>query len=323
MVSSHRRKLWVAVAALAIAAFAVTAVYAYAGAYGLNVLVRRIGSRWVAVEASDARLSPAMRLAMQGDGRAQPGAVLWREVEPGFETAELAATVNGAEVDRVLLARVDPSRFRFIVRHAPAGSKELDDWMRELGAAIVINGSYYGRRGEPDTPLLSGGVLSGPRTYDARHGAFVAGRDFAAIRDLQDRSWLDAFGGAEDAMVSYPLLLAADEISRVKADRRWLANRSFVGQDGAGRIVLGTTTDAFFSLQRFAEFLRDAKLDLRLALNLDGGPVACQAIRAGDVRRDFCGRYETSVHDGSVALLTPILGERRWALPIVLAAVRR
>jgi hypothetical protein len=90
-----------------------------------------------------------------------------------------------------------------------------------------------------------------------------------------------------------------------------------------GRIVLGTTRDAFFSLERFAAFLKEAPLGLRLALNLDGGPVACQGVWIGDFHRDFCGRWETSVHDGQLKLLAPLIGTRRWGLPVILAASRR
>jgi hypothetical protein len=39
-------------------------------------------------------------------------------------------------------------------------------------------------------------------------------------------------------------------------------------------VIFGTTADAFFSFDRLAAFLRAAPLDIRIALNLDGGPVA-------------------------------------------------
>ena len=87
-------------------------------------------------------------------------------------------------------------------------------------------------------------------------------------------------------------MIDADGLSRSKGDARWLANRSFVAQDETGRIVLGTTKDAFFSLDRLAAFLREAPLALKLALNLDGGPIACQAIALKDFKRDFCGQWE-------------------------------
>jgi hypothetical protein len=104
-------------------------------------------------------------------------------------------------------------------------------------------------------------------------------------------------------MVSYPLLLS-DGMSRVRRSSRWLANRSFVGQDGAGRIIIGTTADAFFSLDRLARFLLDAPLGLTIALNLDGGPVACQGISFNGYQRKTYGRWETQVEGDQALLLT-------------------
>ena len=149
-------------------------LYAYAGWYGVNVLLRRGGTTWENVTASSPSLSPSMRLALQDPvPAAKAGLVTWRELAQGFEVAEMPVVAADTEVDRILLARVDPTRFRFEVRNAAAGNKGLDDWMSELGAILVINGSYYARRGIPDTPLMSAGVQLGPTDYDARHGAFV------------------------------------------------------------------------------------------------------------------------------------------------------
>jgi hypothetical protein len=91
----------------------------------------------------------------------------------------------------------------------------------------------------------------------------------------------------------------------------------------AGLPILGTTVEAFFSLNRLAVFLRQAPLGLKLALNLDGGPVACQAIAWKEYRRDFCGGWETTVQDGQLKLLKPLIGNRRWGLPIVLAVLHK
>ena len=133
-----------------------------------------------------------------------------------------------------------------------------------------------------------------------------------------------ALDGTDHAMVSYPLLIGADGQSRSKGNPRWLANRSFIAEDDAGRIILGTTRDAFFSLDRLAAFLRAAPLGLKLALNLDGGPIACQAIAFKEFRRDVCGKWEMATEGNDLKLLTPLLGgKRRWALPIVLAVVPR
>ena len=310
--------------ALVLVIVALASLYAVAGTYGFNVIFRR--GLWVNVTVTpdDARLSASMRLALRDpSGAVTAGPLAWRSIATGFEVGELAVIADGGEVDRILLARIDPAHFRFAVRNAPAGNRDLDAWMRELGAALVINGSYYARDGTPDTPIVSAGGRLGPRHYIANHGAFVASPRSAGVRDFASLDWHIALRGAEDAMISYPLLVARDGSSRVKADPRWLANRSFVGEDHDGRIILGTTAAAFFSLERLAGFLRAAPLDLAVALNLDGGPVACQGIALNGYRRSACGRWELSARDGRLALLTPAFGTARWSLPIVLAAFPR
>src|SRR5215831_17978481 len=313
-----RRLLWgVLIAGSAALALLVGGTWIYSGSYGLHVLLRNGGAYWISVKSDDPRLSASIRLALGEPPPATPGDFAWRSVAQGFEVADLPVTAAGAEVDRLLLARIDPARFRFAVYNSPAGDKNLDQWMAHLGAALVINGSYYSRDGRPDTPFLSAGTLMGPKDYDARAGAFVASADFVGVRDLAQQSWQEAFRGAHDAMVSYPLLLREDGTSRV-ATSQWLASRSFVGHDAEGRIILGTTADGFFSLDRLAGFLQRAPLGLKLALNLDGGPVACQGISLNGFQRRTCGKWEIQANGADVQLLTWPYGTA--AMPIVLAA---
>jgi len=298
------------------------AVVAYSGSYGLGVIVRRDLLIWGATKADDERLSPTIRLALQPrPPEATAGSFSWQRLGPGFEVGEMPVVAAGAEVDRILLARIDPAHYRFQVWNRPSGDRDSLDWMNELGAVLVINGSYFTRYGTPATPLISAGALSGPADYEASHGAFVASAAFVGIRDLGKLHWRQALRDADYGLVSFPLLIGADGQSRVKADARWLANRSFVAQDEKGHIVLGTTKDAFFSLDRLATFLREAPLALKLALNLDGGPIACQAIALNGFKRDFCGQWEMNSDGGELRMLRPVLGLRRWGLPIALAVL--
>ena len=295
---------------------AVGGLWLYAGSYGFHVLVRHGATYWINVPADDPRLSASMRLALSGPPPVTAGPLAWRQLRPGFEVAELPVIADDREVDRILLARVDPSRFRFEVHNSPAGDLDLDQWMTKLGAALVINGSYYSRYGAPVTPVLSAKLPLGPREYNARAGAFVASASFAGIRDLSREDWHQAFRDADNAMVSFPLLVS-EETPRPAAPSRWLANRSFVGQDRDGWIVLGTTSDAFFSLDRLGAFLRQAPLGLVLALNLDGGPVACQGIAIDGFDRRIYGNWEIQVQGSNVQLLRWLYGSVE--MPIVLA----
>jgi hypothetical protein len=260
----------------------------------------------------DARLSPSMRLALRADiPPASAGAFAWTEPEPGFEVAEMPVLAEGREVDRVLLNRIDPKRFRFIVRNVVG--RDVDEWERALpDDVLIVNGSYFDLKGRPDTPIVSD-----------KAGAFVDSADGARLVDLAGGDWKAALVGASDAMVSYPMLIGADGRSRVGAESRWLSNRTFLAQDGAGRILVGTTKDAFFSLARLGPFLKDAPLDLKLALNLDGGPIASQSVRLKGFTRKFYALWESQYRDGQALLLGTLLGSAHWAMPIALTVERR
>ncbi|MES2442265.1 MAG: phosphodiester glycosidase family protein [Pseudomonadota bacterium] len=313
--------------ALAFLAVAAGAIWLWAtyGAYGYGVLLRRGGSYWQAMAVDDPRLSPAMRAALkQPVPKASSGPVRWRTLEPGFEAGTLPVLAGGREVDRILLARIDPSRYRFAVRNEGGAGKGIDEWEAALPQALlIVNASYYDRKGRADTPIVSDGTALGPQTYDAKAGAFVSADGTARVVDLHGRSWQSAFAGARDAMVSYPLLIGEDGASHVPSRTRWLANRSFVGQARDGRIVIGTTRDAFFSLDRLADFLIAAPLDLRVALNLDGGPIACQSIRAPGFHRKFYARWEAQVTGERVRLLRWPFANATWAMPMILMVERR
>ncbi|WP_244564390.1 phosphodiester glycosidase family protein [Rhizobium sp. RU36D] len=265
-----------------------------------------------------------MRLAMTDNlADAQPGEFVWREVEPGFEVAEMPVVVNGAEVDRLLLNRVDPGRFRFTVRNDPTGSMNIDEWEHALpDEVLIVNSSYYDNMGLPATPIISEGQPSGPEQYDARAGAFVASAQGARLVDLAGQDWKQVFAGAENAMIAYPMLIGADGQTRTAPESRWLANRTFLGQDGSGRIIIGSTKDAFFSLARLAVFLKNAPLDLKLALNLDGGPIASQSVRLEGFTRKHHAKWESQFDKGQVHLLRAPF-DVPWALPMTLTVGRK
>jgi len=231
---------------------------------------------------------------------------------------------NGKEVDTIMLARIDSKRFRFVVRNSSAGDKDIDQWEAALPNAVLIgNGSYYDDKGFPDTPIISENVPAGPSSYDAKAGAFVDGNGEAHLIDLANKDWKTEIAGAQNAMVSYPMLVDANGNTRTAPESRWLSNRTFLGQDGDGRIIIGTTKDAFFSLARLAVFLKTVPLDLRLALNLDGGPIANRSVRIGSFTQKFYADWESQFSDGKVSLLRAIIPGAGWAMPMVLTVERR
>lgn len=246
----------------------------------------------------------------------------WEMRLPGLETAELELRVKDVVVDRMVLVRIDPLRYHLSVHWDTTASRTAEDWQRELGAAVVVNGSYFGGDDHaPLTPLRLTGKPAGPTSYQSTHGAFVADGSRVDILDLKDRDVFQAIGAFPEAMVSYPLLMDGKGENRAVVSKDWLASRNFVGIDGEGRVVLGTTETGFFTLHRLGDFLKASPLGLRTALNFDGGPLVSQVVRAGDFKRDFHGTAEIS--DGSDVLRSfwHAHFEAHWTLPVVLVAV--
>ncbi|MEM6850856.1 MAG: phosphodiester glycosidase family protein [Pseudomonadota bacterium] len=311
------------IAVLAFGLLVAAGLFTFERVTGTSPVVRLGGLVWLPVDDGSPYVSKSVQAGLRADGVAVPGAINWRSAAQGFETAELPVLLNGEEVDRLLLVRFDPELFEISVRNDLRGRKGLDRWMRETGAAAIINGGYYDRQGLPATPSVIDGAALGPKAYEANHGAFVADEDGARLVDLAGLDWREVFAGADQAFVSYPLLLGADGESRIAAPSNWLANRSFIGKDRDGRIILGSTVDAYFSLKRFADFLGIAPLDLKLALNLDGGPVVGLAVRLGETSHRLKGRWEIQVEDGRAKMLPPLWMLSEGPMPIVLAVTAR
>ena len=163
--------------------------------------------------------------------------------------------------------------------------------------------------------------MQGPHDYQGGGGILTVSSQETILRALPKDDSSEAFAGSDDGIVSYPLLVGRASGAKPITPSRWLANRSFIGQDVQGRIILGTTKDAFFSLARLGAFLEAAPLNLKIAMNLDGGPVACQSISVADFKRDVCGKYELREKDGSLQLWTVFYGQS--VLPVALAVIPR
>lgn len=309
------RKRWAVLLVALIAAVGVMA-WLYRG----QLVVRFGGLVWLPVSATSPLTPTSLAIALRRPAPvARAGEFQWRRLAEGLSVAEVPVLVGAIEVDRLLMTRIDPKHYRISVANDPDGGKTIGRWMRDTAAIAVVNGSYYARDGRPATPARSNGKPLGPAKYKAAHGALVSRNGGAYIVDLLGKDWKVEFSGADDAMVSYPLLVDRAGASRVTGESGWLANRSFIAQTRDGQLMLGTTRDAFFTLDRLAEFLRSAPMDIAIALNLDGGPVACQAVAAGEYRRQSCGRWEVQVKNGSAWMLPPLwfLGDPPMPIAIV------
>ncbi|MFN0245542.1 MAG: phosphodiester glycosidase family protein [Kofleriaceae bacterium] len=298
----HRRTLVASIAAAFVLATTWAALYLWR-------------PRWLVLALEDPR------------GAVVPSDFVWTERAPGLDTTEIAIDLGGERVDSIALVRIDLARYRFSVHWDASGSRPIDVWQRELGAAVVINGSYFEPDHSPSTPLRIAGAPVGPTDYTSTHGALVIDDGAVDIVDLRGRDLAGELARHREAMVSYPLLVDPSGRSRAAGHDDWFANRVFVALDTSGRIVIGTTRTGFFSLRRLGDTLERAdRLSLRVALNLDGGPLASQIVSVPGYTRTVLGDAEvTGGHDVLRLAYQRIRHARgqHIGLPIVLAARAR
>lgn len=259
-----------------------------------------------------------------------PGLLRWQEPLPGFSTTSLDVIFRGQLVDRIQLVRVDPERYVIEVHNDP-NLRTIERWRSSLDALAVVNGSYYKSEpyGEPMTPTQSRGKrLDRAAGYRSTHGALFAEPadaskphakvvGFPSAVSADDRIREEKHG---TAVFSYPLLL--DERGRNHAvdSLQKRATRTFVAEDRRGRILFGNTQGGFFSLRRLGDFLRSVRdLDLRTALNMDGGPPACMAVRAGTFEYVSYGQWESGPSEGREVFAWTDRNTGKWKIPIVIS----
>lgn len=249
-------------------------------------------------------------------------ALQWQAVDAGMEVAEMEIKADGTVVDNMVLVRLDPRQYAFHVQWDGEKPRTAEQWQHDLGVALVVNGSYFGSHFEPLTPLRHKGIAYGPSHYTSSHGAFVANGTTVDIIDLQGRDVSQALGQYPEAMVSYPLLVDPQGVNRATESHDWLASRNFVAIDHDGRVILGSTKTGFFTIKRLGDFLKSSPLDIRVALNLDGGPLVSQVIQTQTYSRRFHGKAEISDGADTIRARWHDTFASQWPLPIVLTAQR-
>jgi hypothetical protein len=219
------------------------------------------------------------------------GPVRWRSLQPGLEFATLRGEPycrTGSPAIGVL--RVDPARHRIRVHHytreTPGqGPPGILEWQRRLGSLAVFNaGQYYPGYGYMGM-LVSGGEVVSRKPHPEFQAALVAGRDGSRTRarvldlarepvDLGRREW-------DDVAQSFMLFDRQGGVRVRKSDR--FANRTVVGEDGSGRLLV-ITTEGAYTLHDIATLLRGAKLGLTHAMSMDGGLEAEMCVAVGGFR---------------------------------------
>ncbi len=194
---------------------------------------------------------------------------IWREIAPGLEVRGVSAKV-GAREELLLMVRVDPAQQPIRLKYDAAAPKTVREWFETTAVVVVINAGYFLEDRRTAALLVVDGVTHG-RTYKGFGGMF-------ALRGAEPSLWWlrrEAYAGDESitqAVQSVPMLVDGVEVVPGIPENGERNRRSFVALDERGRVLLGVSQTAAWTLTDLATYLAsEPELEVRAALNLDGG----------------------------------------------------
>ena len=213
-----------------------------------NVLFRHGGTWWVDVRKDSAWISAVHAPRACGRPDRHPGrggvARRWRRVggcRPRGDSRRVRCGSRAAGPDRshqvpLRVARCPGWRCRSgpMDGAAAPGPRDQRELLRDVAVRLRRRSSAPACHSDPEY------TTRGPAPLSFRQ----ASRAYETSAAPTGRRRSD---GAENAMVSFPLLINEGTLGATLPSQ-WLANRTFIGQDRARRIIVGTTRDAFFSL---------------------------------------------------------------------------
>ena len=221
--------------------------------------------------------------------RGVPGA-RWRTIKPGLEFA----TMSGGALCRrgsseIAMLRIDPARAHVRVHHygqAPERRPmDIVQWRRVTGAEAVFNAGQF----LPDWSymglLVCGGTVVSRRPHPTFRAALVAGPlnggSGARVIDLQYEPLVPDSLQWREVAQSFMLFDRNGKVRVRQTDK--VANRTAVGEDARGRLVV-FTTEGGYTLDDFARLVQKSPLEITHAMVMDGGNEAQMCVDGGGFR---------------------------------------
>jgi exopolysaccharide biosynthesis protein len=208
-------------------------------------------------------------------GNLHAGALSSKEVAPGVELKEADLFRGGSKSGRLYALYIDPN--------AVEPSIEINNGESAMAnvapdALAVVNAGFFTSERRATGLLVSQGKLLSPFIAEgggAGSGVFVIddGKPSLVMREHAKKG---QFESAELALQAGPRIIEPDGSLGIRGDDGQRANRTAIGADKNGRVVVAvavgpngwSTGPTLFELQKL--LARD--LELSFALNLDGGP---------------------------------------------------
>lgn len=188
----------------------------------------------------------------------------WIQVQPGVEFKQMLIGA-GAMTELVDIVKIDQSQAELKLALNETEPQTVSAWAKQLNASVVVNGSYFNEQYQVVTRTVVNGQAAGKILSGATGLAQTAADNQWSITPWSGENII-----ANTAIQSYPLLLnAGNSFTGGSTDT---AQRSVLAQASDGSLYIIVAEYGVWSLQELAKVLSTKiDLDLRYALNLDGG----------------------------------------------------
>ncbi|MEB2286657.1 MAG: phosphodiester glycosidase family protein [Anaerolineae bacterium] len=227
---------------------------------GLLIAVALLGCNLARVDGPPESDPPASSAPM-GD---------WTAIAPGIERREMALPVASASAQgAALLVRADPAVTRLAVHYSPGAARTLGEWQQALpGAQVLVNGAFFDETDRALGLIVSDGQAYG-QSFAGFGGMLQVDAAGARVRSLASNPYQGE--ALWQAVQAFPMLIEHGGLLAPQGDGfDQRARRTWIGQDRAGRIVLGVTHN-LITLADLQAWLLAPDLDLDVAFALDGG----------------------------------------------------
>ena len=220
----------------------------------------------------------------------------WQEIRRGLYFTRITVYRREEPVDSIGIVKAEPAYNKFRIFH-DHNRKTIEEWMKYTKADVVFNSSYYQYSGDPCGLIISDGKMKGPKINKAMTGMFVAepndeNESRVRIIDLKKEKYDPSHNKWNMGVQSFPLLVNEDgKIGGGRSD--WYANRTVLCDDNKGNAIALTTEGGYFSLYDIGLFLKESRLGIKNALNMDGGYEGDMMIKTKNIEYLTYGQWET------------------------------
>jgi len=225
----------------------------------------------------------------------------WRTLSNGLEYQTLTPTLLSPWA-RLHVFRIDPKQYAFQLSFAKTLSKKnavIHELAQSSNALIAINGGFFDERYNPLGLRISHATQKNPIKPISWWGIFTIEQQKAKIYRFRQLSHLHH---PQFAVQSGPRLLISGHIPPLKDG---LAERSSLGIDKDGRVIILATEHASLNTTTLASILRAPPLNCVDAINLDGGSSTQLYANIGDFKLHIHGF--SPISDAVVVTAMPVL----------------